>query len=453
MNDPYEDQLKAARYKAERDQARQRIAGLMKSVDDLDDENEHLRDMLNDVAWKLGIGREVHYLSGDNYDECHKRVLGEISKLSSPTSYDVAQVTASAYDLLPEDDRKAMRWVRKKGGLDAVRQRWERLSCYADNVPRSCMEKRLARLRRQVDESHAALRRRNQRIALLESEINCAHNENRMEFLRRAGNYTAFADKACKRLAPQLRYVEGCTKDVMDAALKALDSRLMPEGYEWPRYESGEQVRIGDKADLDGEGFEVRYIGTYGDGSFCLNFRSYAKGERVKRPSVIAADGEPLEAGQMVYHLESGDEFTVMSVDAKRGEANLRWGYDFEAKTGSCAAELLTHRRPVLDADGVPIELGDDLYSVEGGLKLHVSNIDRVNCKIATSAMFALDRWADPSMFTHTKPEPPDRWERIEEDLGDEMAKQQLGPISPELACKLAGEFVRRFKALAGVTE
>lgn len=55
MHDPYDDQLKAARYKAERDQARQELARLM-----------------------------------------------------------------SAYDLLHEEDREALRWVRDNGGLDEV---------------------------------------------------------------------------------------------------------------------------------------------------------------------------------------------------------------------------------------------------------------------------------------------------------------------------------------------
>lgn len=76
--------------------------------------------------------------------------------------------TMSAYDLLPDDDREAIAWVRERGGLDEVRRRWKCLSHYADPVPRSCMEKRLARLQRQIDESHAALRRRNRWIAELE---------------------------------------------------------------------------------------------------------------------------------------------------------------------------------------------------------------------------------------------------------------------------------------------
>lgn len=355
MGDRYDEQLSAARYRAERDQARQELA----------------------------------------------RLRGEAT-------------TMSAYDLLPDEDREALRWVRKKGGLDAVRQRWERLSCYADTVPRSCMEKRLARLQRQVDESHAALRRRNQRIALLESEINRAHNENRVEFLRRAGNYTAFADEVCKRLAPQLRYVEGCTKDVMDAALEALDSRLMPKGMEWllevwPRWSNGEYCKFGDWWRSDKYGVhkpkKLRKLSIYtpeqldewgqGDGE------SYGYGWDFTRPSdpkhrpdkveppapvALAADGEPLEARQKVWVVENGNRFYV-------------------------------------------VRLCDD------GLVQGMLNGD-------------LMKYLKPEQLTHTKPE-IDSWERIEEDLGDEMAKQQCGPISPELACKLAGEFVRRCRALS----
>lgn len=77
---------------------------------------------------------------------------------------DVATIRKDAYD--------SYEWVCENGGLDAVKRRWECLSYYVDPVPRACMEKRLARLQRQIDESHAALRRRNERIAELEARLN-----------------------------------------------------------------------------------------------------------------------------------------------------------------------------------------------------------------------------------------------------------------------------------------
>lgn len=111
----------------------------------------------------------------------------------------------------------------------------------------------------------------------------------------------------------------------------------------------------------------------------------------------------------------------------------------------------------------------------EGGLKLHVSNIDRVNCRIATSAMLALDKWADPSMFTHAKPEPPDSWERIEEDLSKSYTEywgcrnvmcnhcpaeidgkkphERFDGCSHNCVSAMRRDIVRRCKALAGVSD
>ncbi len=134
-----------------------------------------------------------------------------------------------------------------------------------------------------------------------------------------------------------------------------LDRRLMPEGMEWPRFEDGDPVRIGDSAPFgtDGvmevAGVEINRFGYVLHGSIDDGMRECVDGDdhgvAVKRPAP-----------------------------------------------------------KVLDADGVEVDVGDDLYSVEGGLKLHVSHIDRINGKIATDAMFSLDKWADPAMFTHRAP-------------------------------------------------
>ena len=119
----------------------------------------------------------------------------------------------------------------------------------------------------------------------------------------------------------------------------------MPKGVDWPRFEDGEPVRFLDDFERYGYENDVSVVTMYTDGSFAINFRAYSKGERVKRPAP-----------------------------------------------------------KVLDADGVEIEAGDDLYSVEGILKFHVSAIDKKSGRIATEAMFALDKWADPKMYTHRAP-------------------------------------------------
>lgn len=88
--------------------------------------------------------------------------------------------------------------------------------------------------------------------------------------------------------------------------LEAMRPRLMPEGYEWPRYESGEPLRYEDRYVYDGREREVWHVDfdSYGEPTI-LNkdgTRSHPdKGERVKRPAVIAADGEPLEESAEVF--------------------------------------------------------------------------------------------------------------------------------------------------------
>lgn len=296
-------------------------------------------------------------------------------------------VSVSAYDLLPEEDREAIAWMREHGGLDEVKRRWKFLSHYADHVPRSCMERRLARLQRQIDESHAALRRRNQRIAVLASEINRAHNENRMEFLRRAGNYTAFADEVCKRLAPQLRYMEGCTKDVMDAALDALDRRLMPKGYEWPRFEDGEPVRPMDKfADCFGVTHTAEAIGLM-SASYILQesdsctgkLRTIAQrpyGTLIKRPAVLAADGEPIKKDEHVFGNNGGLYRVTSAHDGKVFARHVEgpFGAEVESAGGEglyrLRADRLTHTKPEQDSwSSVWADVSDGRETPEGMMR------------------------------------------------------------------------------------
>ena len=143
--------------------------------------------------------------------------------------------------------------------------------------------------------------------------------------------------------------------------MDALDRRLMPEGMEemiarYPRYEDGTPALPGMDAVANsgskfGEAFTIRKAWLE-NGSWHL--------------SDHVADGH-------YWHWKHKD--SVVKRPAK-----------------------------VLDADGVEIEVGDDLYSVEGGLKLHVGVIDTRNGKIATAEMYALDKWADPAMYTHRAP-------------------------------------------------
>lgn len=152
--------------------------------------------------------------------------------------------------------------------------------------------------------------------------------------------------------------------------------REIPEDIEWPRYEDGRLVDIGHILDKGmAVGVEMRSEGYC---ITCLN-GSIQKpyGERIKRPA-LAADGEIVREGETVWNAATGEEYKV--VDARDGYAYLSTygGVHVNLKLLSGA---VTHHRPMLDADGVPIHEGDTLYAVKTGR----------SCKVLKVASNSLD--------------------------------------------------------------
>lgn len=250
-------------------------------------------------------------------------------------------VSVSAYDLLPEEDREILWWVHSfDGGLDAVSARY-----------------------READ-------------------------YRRIELCSTLGIDTETGWS--------------------DAMVQMLD-RLMPEGMGWPRFEDGEPVRIGDDFEDLGQVAGIKFgaggvtiEGTAGNSDLFIT-----SDERVKRPApaVLAADGEPLEAGQTAYlnrdsgSMKKGTRLLVVSVSSR----------SVEATTGANA-----------------------------GAQTHSFR---------------------PADLTHTKPEPPDSWERVEEESQlyrceyfDHMGGSCHDcPGGPSGSCRanMMIDIVRRCKALA----
>ena len=74
-----------------------------------------------------------------------------------------------------------------------------------------------------------------------------------------------------------------------------LRRRLMPEGYEWPRFEDGEPVRFGDefvRACHESSVGAITLRRKFGRQWFYLNAYEFKPGERVKRLTATGA-GEP----------------------------------------------------------------------------------------------------------------------------------------------------------------
>ena len=323
--------------------------------------------------------REHTEVEGARLRDFLSDIAGQIERETKPKSDAVKYASVSAYDPPSQEEREAAAWVRERGGLEAVRRRWECLSYYADPVPRSCMEKRLARLQRQIDESHAALRRRREVI----SELN-----------RRACDLT--------RENAELR------------------KRAMPDGMEWPTVD-------GKPVDFV-TGYEpslgvLEAVSIYSNGACeVMGHDGIIKGVKeihVATPKVLDADGVEIREGDTVWstQLDEPHEWIVIDPHGDRDDSQTVL-VSIGDRTGHARPENLTHRAPVLAADGKPLEVGQTVYA---------KNYDYVKCTVL-AIEWVVDGYLvevenegghkfrqTPDQLTHERPV-EDTWERIEED-------------------------------------
>ena len=274
-------------------------------------------------------------------------------------------VSMSAYDLLPQDERDAIAWVREHGGLERVRRHWDGYvpAEWLDRVKRSCERKR-DRLK-----GHA-----------WELERKCAERRERIRELERQRSEAVSAHLASdaalydlRREVRDLCEAHGVEpgEDPLQAMGEALDRRLMPDGMEWPRFEDGEPVRIGDAFAYGDETFYVDSIqllrwefhlwatnGTVVTGS---------NGERCERPApkVLDADGVEVEVGDAVWwvHNKTGN-FRIIRIE-QDGKCAIHDDDADEPCGMTVPSTELTHKRPVLDADGAEIRVGDRVWSTQ----------------------------------------------------------------------------------------
>lgn len=103
-----------------------------------------------------------------------------------------------------------------------------------------------------------------------------------------------------------------------------------------------------------------------------------------------------------------------------------------------------THMPLPVDADGVPIRIGDELEPTdECGMRATVNGINLTDdgCWVFTGVI-----GRRPHKCRHVKPDTPDSWERIIEDVRSMDGCGSLG----EFMERHGADFVARCKALAG---
>ena len=235
--------------------------------------------------------------------------------------------------------------------------------------------------------------------------------------------------------------------------------RALPEGVEWPRFEDGELVKVGDEvefkgetmrvclATLDADGWSLRCERRGVDGVLYGSF-----GERVKRPApeVLDADGVPIEVGDVVYYDGEPHPLTVVGITCDGKDALVDANGEESCVEGGRPQDFSHDApKPVLDADGAPINVGDTVYCNGEDKPLRVIHITD-SIKVALLDGHTSYFRANPSRLSHAR---PDSWEKLEEDanLGcrDYCEKHRL----EECDYNMRVHILARAKKLAGVEE
>lgn len=173
-----------------------------------------------------------------------------------------------------------------------------------------------------------------------------------------------------------------CILSMFKAIADRIDAeRALPEGIEWPRFEDGELVRIGDEVEYGGKALEVDAI-CFDREEWSMALRrnldisrmSGSYDERVKRPTlkVLGADGASINVGDTVYFADgNGSALIVERIDANGGEPAVDLVYEGErTRWHSANPESLTHERPDSwerleeDMKGGPTEYARDILGV-----------------------------------------------------------------------------------------
>ena len=143
-------------------------------------------------------------------------------------------------------------------------------------------------------------------------------------------------------------------------------------------------------------------------------------------PKVLDADGAEIRVGDTVYDNELGTKATVTFVhegmidpDFPDHVIRCKFDDDKDYESHMFKPDQLTHRAPIIAADGRPLREGEHVYHVETGTELVVKKLPKpgeyqavVVFALPTSPASHLTSF-DPDRLTHER---PDSWERLEED-------------------------------------
>ena len=306
------------------------------------------------------------------------------------------------------EDTEAVEWVREHGGIAYVKDAWNVRSNLGRQLETA--KAKVERQQRHIEDVQGKLTERNERIAELERNLS------------KSVSGQLKADAALYDLRREV--LDVCRAHGIEAGddpLRAIDEamnrRLMPEGMEWPRFEDGEPVRIGDEVtvivhDKDGDfdrTLAIRSIKYKENGVLLVGTKNeiviLCHSERVRRPEpkVLDADGVEIRVGDTVYSTRDTGSGTVVYAypPGDGGQPSVKVGAFWHH------ASELTHRAPVLAADGRPLEVGQTVWDVESGTEYEVVGIhtdEDSPVRVMRTDGSHLAKAAKPSTLTHQRP-------------------------------------------------
>ena len=442
--DPCGDQLKSEVFRAERDQARQDVELLQRKVECLEDHIENLN---------LEIGWAKDRMRGSVPREAHERRLRHIRACEEALRKRNARIrelenAACERHTVRAEDHEAAEWVRKHGGLVEANKQWENMTevvaivgealwIAGNGVPN----------RFDMNELRAELFSR-----LMPAGYEWDD--------RLAGAVDFFESMH------DLLYTVDCEEDHDGPEMvKEVMRRLMPKGTEWPRFEDGEPVRIGDVV----SGVEVRSV-VFRDTGILLSdctsvpgwgtWRSYKEPIKRSAHKKIGADGMEVRVGETVWGVQTGTAYVVdgFVTDGSHGEYTVEAHNVDGLELAYLMPSYLTHCKPVIAADGRPVVSGEHAYLLDSGMEVVIGEM----CGEDTFKAFSADtgaylRSVQASEIAHER---PDSWERLWEDAAKSACAYFNDRIIPACSqcsmnkkgdCDKEKEFdlVRRAKALA----
>lgn len=237
-------------------------------------------------------------------------------------------------------------------------------------------------------------------------------------------------------------------------AQRVEEERALPDGVEWPRFEDGEVVKAGGEVEYGEETMRVRSVTFVANGwSLRCERRGVdgvlygSFGERVKRPTpkVLDADGAPIEVGDVVYYDGEPHPLTVVGITRDGKDALVDANGEESCVEGGRPQDFSHDApKPVLDAGGAPIKVGDVVYFVGGsGVRYAVKDIDFKPDGAFVDIIDDEGRYSatvNPEILTHER---PDSWRLWGEDLDMAVKVGEVDKV----------EMMRRAKALAKAGE